>query len=118
MPILLRKERGDLAKTKLKLQEEQYNLENSKAYLEYKIQNALVDYNNAINQMQILEQTVKDSKRLLDAEKTMFESGESSLFLINARETAYIQAKLKWVESIAKSKQAFLTLNFSLARLI
>lgn len=118
MPILLRKERGDLAKTKLKLQEEQFNLENSKAYLEYQIQNALVDYNNAVIQMNIFEQTVKDSKKLLDAEKTMFETGESSLFLINARETAYIQAKLKWVESIAKSKQAFLTLNFSLARLI
>jgi hypothetical protein len=48
----------------------------------------------------------------------MFETGESSLFLINARELAYIQAKLKWVESIAKSKKAFLSLKFNLAQLI
>jgi hypothetical protein len=54
----------------------------------------------------------------LDAEKEMFESGESSLFLINARELAYIQAKLKWVESTTKSKQAFLSLKFSLAQLV
>ena len=59
-----------------------------------------------------------DTKRLLDAEKAMFESGESSLFLINARELAYIQAKLKWVERIAKSKQAYLSLKFNLAQLI
>jgi len=118
MPILLRKERGDLAKTNLKLKEEQFNLENSKAYVEFKIRNALVDYNNALVQVEIFEKTVVDTKRLLDAEKAMFESGESSLFLINAREVAYIQAKLKWVESIAKSKQAYLSLKFNLAQLI
>jgi outer membrane protein TolC len=118
MPILLRKERGDLAKTNLKLKEEQFNLENSKAYVEYKIRNAYVDYNNALIQVEIFQKTVVDTKRLLEAEKAMFESGESSLFLINARELAYIQAKLKWVESIAKSKQAYLSLKFNLAQLI
>ena len=118
MPILLRKERGDLAKTNLKLKEEQFNLENSKAYVEYKIRNAYVDYNNALVQVEIFQKTVVDTKRLLDAEKAMFESGESSLFLINARELAYIQAKLKWVESIAKSKQAYLSLTFNLSQLI
>lgn len=118
MPILLRKERGDLAKTNLKLKEEQFNLENSRAYVEYKIRNSLVEYNNALAQVEIFEKTVIDTKRLLDAEKALFETGESSLFLINARELAYIQAKLKWVESIAKSKQAYLSLKFNLAQLI
>lgn len=118
MPILLRKERGDLAKTNLKLKEEQFNLENSRAYVEYKIRSALVEYNNALAQVQILQKTVIDTKRLLDAEKAMFETGESSLFLINARELAYIQAKLKWVENIAKSKQSYLSLKFNLAQLI
>ena len=65
-------------------------MENSKAYVEFKIRNALVDYNNALVQVEIFEKTVVDTKRLLDAEKAMFESGESSLFLINAREVAYI----------------------------
>lgn len=118
MPILLRKERGDLAKTNLKLKEEQFNLENNRAYVEYKIRNSLVEYNNALIQVKIFEKTVVDTKRLLDAEKALFETGESSLFLVNARELAYIQAKLKWVESIAKSKQAYLSLKFNLAQLI
>jgi len=118
IPVFLRKERGELAKTNLKLQDEKYNLENSRTYLEFKIKNAWIEYKNALVQLEIFEKTVKDSKRLLDAEKEMFESGESSLFLINARELAYIQAKLKWVESTAKSKQAFLSLKFNLAQLV
>jgi hypothetical protein len=47
----------------------------------------------------------------------MFDNGESSLFLINARETAYIQAKLKYIESIVKNQQAYLSLQFAMARL-
>jgi hypothetical protein len=86
--------------------------------LEFKIKNALVEYANAMNQVTIFEQSTTDTKKLFDAEKAMFETGESSLFLINARELAFIQAKLKWVESIAKSRQAYLSLNFSLAKLI
>jgi outer membrane protein TolC len=118
IPVFLRKERGELAKTNLKLQDEKYNLENSRAYLEYKIKNAWIEYKNALVQLEIFEKTVIDSKRLLEAEIEMFDTGESSLFLINARELAYIQAKLKWVESTAKSKQAFLSLKFNLAQLV
>lgn len=118
IPVFLRKERGELAKTNLKLQDEKYNLENSRAYLEFKIKNAWIEYKNALVQLEIFEKTVIDSKRLLEAEIEMFDTGESSLFLINARELAYIQAKLKWVESTAKSKQAFLSLKFNLAQLV
>jgi outer membrane protein TolC len=118
IPVFLRKERGELAKTNLKLQDEKYNLENSRAYLEFKIKNAWIEYKNALVQLEIFEKTVKDSKKLLEAEIEMFDTGESSLFLINARELAYIQAKLKWVESTAKSKQAFLSLKFNLAQLV
>ena len=118
IPVFLRKERGELAKTNLKLQDEKYNLENSRAYLEFKIKNAWIEYKNAVVQLEIFEKTVIDSKRLLEAEIEMFDTGESSLFLINARELAYIQAKLKWVESTAKSKQAFLSLKFNLAQLV
>lgn len=117
MPLFLRKERADFQLSNIKLQDEKLNLENNKAYLLSKIQNALIDLKNSVIQLEIYRNTVSDSKRLLDAEKTMFEGGESSLFLINARETAYIQAKLKLVEALAKNQQAFLSLQFATARL-
>jgi outer membrane protein TolC len=117
MPVFLRKERADFQLSNIKLQDEKLNFENNKAYLLAKIQNANVDLKNSIIQLEIYRNTVSDSKRLLDAEKTMFEGGESSLFLINARETAYIQAKLKYIEVLTKNQQAYLSLQFATARL-
>jgi outer membrane protein TolC len=118
MPVLLRKERGDYAMAKLKIQDEQYNLDNNRAYLEYKIRNAFAEYQNSLNQVSIYQKTAEDSYGLLEAERTMFLIGESSLFLINARETAYIQAKLKLIEVMVKSQQALLSLKYALAQLI
>lgn len=117
MPLLFRKERGDLELAKLKVQDEQLSYVNNKMYLKAKIKQAQNDVLNAQNQLDIYRQTVLDSRQLFEAEKTMFEQGESSLFLVNARELTYIQAKLKFIESLAKYQQALLTLQFSLAAL-
>jgi outer membrane protein TolC len=77
-----------------------------------------VDLENSKEQLEIYQKTVLDTKALLDAERNMFSNGESSLFLINARETAYIQAKLKFIELLAKNQQAVIALKFALAKLI
>jgi hypothetical protein len=47
----------------------------------------------------------------------MFENGESSLFLINMRELAYVQSELKLLEWKAKNKQLGYSLGFSTATL-
>jgi hypothetical protein len=90
---------------------------NLRAQLALKISNSRIDLNNSLQQLQIMQQTVIDSKRLLDAEKNMFENGESSLFLINMRELVYIQAQLKFVEWQAKNKQYGYAYGFSTASL-
>ena len=72
---------------------------------------------NSLAQLEILRQTVSDSKTLLDAERNMFENGESSLFLINMRELNYIQSKLKYIEWQAKNKQLGFSLGFATATL-
>ncbi len=118
MPILLRKERGDLELSKLKIQDEQLTFASNRVYIESKIEQAQNDYLNAQAQVQIYQLSVQDSKTLFEAEKHMFEQGESSLFLVNARELSYIQAKLKYLEVLTKCQQAALTFEFSLARLI
>jgi outer membrane protein TolC len=118
MPLLFRKERGDLELAKLKVQDEQLSYLNNKVYLKAKIKQAQNDLLNAQNQLDIYRQTVLDSRQLFEAEKTMFEQGESSLFLVNARELTYIQANLKYIEVLCKYQQALLSLRFSLASLI
>ena len=117
MPIFLRKERGEVALSNLKIQDEKYNLQNNKAYLEYKIRKALADFSNGLIQISIYQKTVDDSGKLLEAEKQMFEAGESSLFLINQRELAFIQARLKLIESQVKLQQAKLSLSYAAAGL-
>ena len=118
MPLLFRKERGELELAKLKVQDEQLSFINNKVYLKAKIKQAQNDMLNAQNQLDIYRQTVLDSRQLFEAEKTMFEQGESSLFLVNARELTYIQANLKYIEVLCKFQQALLTLRFSMANLI
>ena len=118
MPLLFRKERGDLELAKLKVQDEQLSYVNNKMYLKAKIKQAQNDVLNAQNQLDIYSQTVLDSRQLFEAEKTMFEQGESSLFLVNARELTYIQANLKYIEVLCKYQQALLSLRFALASFI
>jgi outer membrane protein TolC len=84
-------------------------------YLSSKIRQAQNEVLNAQIQLEIYSQTVVDSKQLFDAERTMFDEGESSLFLVNARELSYIQAKLKYIEVLSKYQQALLSLRFSMA---
>lgn len=117
MPLFLRKERGDLHLARLKINDTQLELKQTKAYLKMKILTALIELSNSLNQLNILNQTVNDSKALLDAEKEMFENGESSLFLINMRESAYVQSELKRLEWMAKNEQLGYTLGFSTATL-
>ncbi|MDP5098576.1 MAG: TolC family protein [Crocinitomicaceae bacterium] len=118
MPLFLRKERGDLQLANLKIQDQQFELDNKKAYIEFKIRSSIVEMTNALRQVEIYKKNVKDAEQLLNAEKQMFENGESSLFLINARETSYIQSKLKLIESLVKSQQSYLSLQYALANLI
>jgi len=118
MPLFLRKERGELQLADLKLQSAEYQFDNTFAALNFKIKSSLVDLENVSAQLEIYSKTVLDTKTLLDAEKRMFENGESSLFLINVREMSYIQAQLKYIELITKNQQAAIALKFALARLI
>jgi outer membrane protein TolC len=88
-----------------------------RAYIEYKIRKAMADFSNSLMQIAIYQKTVDDSGKLLEAEKQMFEAGESSLFLINQRELSYIQARLKLIESQVKLQQAKLSLSYATAGL-
>ena len=57
---------------------------------------------------------MKNYEQLWLAEKSIFESGESSLFLINSREMSYINSQLKLNEIIVKYKKSFLELSHTL----
>ncbi|MEM8895717.1 MAG: TolC family protein [Bacteroidota bacterium] len=109
-PLLIRKERAKLQKTNLKLMD--VSLERNR--LNREIQNEIrTSYNKLINtsDMVILQRAMVDNYETLVAGEIMkFENGESSLFLVNSRETKLIEArsKLLKLEVNYEKEKAFL----------
>ena len=101
-PLLLRKERGALQLTKLKI--EQNNLEWAYKKNEQlnKIRNEYQNFVSLKTQQLGYADNVIRYEQLWKAEKKLFDKGESSLFMINSRELSYIGAQVKQNELINK----------------
>lgn len=94
-PLFLRKERGDLKLAKIKLQDTQFDIQNTKVSLKNKIDGINQELDSYIIQNQYTNTIVDDYSKMLTAEERKFFLGESSLFLVNSRESKLIDAKLK-----------------------
>lgn len=106
MPLFLRKERGDLKLAKLRIQD---------ATLEYDFVNFELKNNINLAQQEIVSfqkqfntsaSIARDFTTLLNAEERKFSFGESSVFLINAREQQLIEARLSEIRAIARWHQS------------
>ena len=94
-PIFTRKERGDLKLAKFKLQDAQYERDNAQVEIQNKVLAIYRELDSYIIQNQLIANIVKDYNTLLSAEERKFSFGESSLFLINSRESKLIDTQIK-----------------------
>lgn len=104
--VFLRKERGKLQLTNYKIQQNQFQLQQGKREIDNRI---LIAYNQLLTAEQMIEiqqRLVQNASLLRNAEELRFESGESSLFLINQRERALLEAQSKLAELTAKYAKA------------
>lgn len=97
-PLFLRKERGDLKLAKVKLQDTQYEITSTKLTLQNKITAIKRELESYVVQNSLVTDVLSDYERMLTAEERKFMAGESSLFLVNSRESQLIDAKLKAAE--------------------
>jgi outer membrane protein TolC len=97
-PVFLRKERGKLQLTRIKIQDTEYTLQRKQLEVENKINNYYNEQDNFIAQIELYEGAVQNYNTLLEAEYIKFELGESSIFLVNSREQKLIDAQLKLTE--------------------
>jgi outer membrane protein TolC len=104
IPIFLREARGKVGMTKIKIDMTEREVENKRALLDAKLASSLVKLENLREQINIFDQNVDLFQILLNGERELFRIGESSLFLINARETKLIESRVKYYELIAKEK--------------
>lgn len=112
--LFLRKERADLQITKIKIQNVAYENLNKRNELTNKIKATVYEFKSYQNQVEIYTKNVKNYEKLWESERRLFDSGESSLFMINSRETSYINAQLKLNELLNKNQQSILGIDFIL----
>lgn len=116
-PIFLRKERGELQLIKIKIENTTYENLNKRNELLNRIKLTINEFNTYKNLIDIYSKNVFDYERLWKSEKRLFNSGESSLFMINSREMSYINAQIKLNEIINKNQKAALDVEYSLGLL-
>jgi outer membrane protein TolC len=116
-PILLRRERGDLQQTKIKIKETDWLRDLKKLELQNKLNTVQSELINTQNQLQLYNSVVVNYQAMLDAELTKFINGESSVFLINSREIALIQAQLSLISLTAKYQQLYVKKRWAVGNL-
>ena len=99
-PLFLRKERGELEKVKLQQQQSQLDLNLKWVQLENKLKDLAIKIDLTADQIELYTDAVENYQRLLDGEVRKFESGESSLFLVNRREQSLIKAELQLLSQL------------------
>lgn len=116
-PLFLRKERGDIAMTEVKLQNIDLQQQSETRSLQNSVEAMQLELGLTRLQLSETERMVDNYQALLQAEITKFENGESSLFLINQRELKFLEsseselvlrAKLNQVEAKLKATAALL----------
>ena len=118
MPLFQRKARGELAKTKNKMEDLQWDKRYLSLEIENKIRSSFAEFYALKQQLKTNEAILNANKLLFETENTKFQMGESSLFLINSRELKFIETeqkhialKTKFYQSIYKNLWAMGSLN-------
>lgn len=106
MPILLRKGRGDLQITKIKINQTDLDRQREMLTIQNKIKAYQIEIDNLFEQIALFRATVENYKRLVNGEQRKFEEGESSLFIVNSRENSLISAEIKLIELLGKYQKA------------
>ena len=98
LPLFSRKERGDLKLARIKQRDAEFEIDATRVTLRNKINAIKQELESYVTQTEITTEMVSDYQRMLQAEERKFQLGESSLFLVNSRESKLIDGQLKAIE--------------------
>jgi outer membrane protein TolC len=97
-PLLLRNSRNEYKMAKINAQNNSFELANKSNELDFKMNMLKQTINLTLEQLQVAQKSVKYTKQLVEAEKLKFINGESSLFMVNTRESKWLDTELKLAE--------------------
>ena len=105
-PLLFMKERGRLNAASLRLESQEVELARVRREIGYAVRVAVNDLATTGRLLGIQRATVAQARLLRDGEQRKFENGESTLFLVNARERLVLDEQLKLAALEAKALSA------------
>jgi outer membrane protein TolC len=97
-PIFMRKAKGDLGITRIKIEELELEALQKTTVIRNKSLAAIRQLELLRQQLANVSSNVNNMQRLLDAEREKFNSGESSVFLINTREQQLFDLRVQETE--------------------
>jgi outer membrane protein TolC len=98
IPLFLREGRGEYKKAKLKIEETNLELQAKKWQIENKIRTYYTEASLLLQQLQLAQTNYNSYDFLLRNEVLKFTNGESSLFMINSRESKLIETQQKIID--------------------
>ncbi|MCT4580453.1 MAG: TolC family protein [Flavobacteriales bacterium] len=116
-PIFTRKERASAKLSGIKLEQKRMGLLNKQAMIRYKMEAAYNQLTSSKDQMLIQEKSTEMYLQIFEAEQTLFNIGESSLFMVNVREQNYIESQIKLIDVQFRNWLAQAELKYQLVKL-
>ena len=116
-PILLRQERGNIQMAQIKLDNVALQRENKQLELQNKINSYFNELNTNQQQLSVFSKVFKSYEALLDAENQKFSIGESSVFLVNARERKLIETEIKLLKIEINQQKLFYALKWAAGKM-
>jgi outer membrane protein TolC len=98
LPLRLSQGRGEFRAAKIKIQETNLDLMQTRLSITNKVKSYFNELANLQQQVRIAENNLDNYQRLFRGEDTRFQIGESSLFLLNSRENKVLESRQKMVE--------------------
>lgn len=113
VPLRLSEGRGNYAKAKLEIRSMQLEMANKQVQLYTKLKQYYTEWSQTEKQLSLQNQLLENIHALQKGEEIRFANGESSLFLVNAREQKTIEAEQKTIELKAKTQKASIAVTWS-----
>ncbi|WP_266365033.1 TolC family protein [Tellurirhabdus rosea] len=112
-PLFLRKERGKLRQVQIKAQQTTLERQQTNRDVLNGVAGAYNELKALERQITVQETAVQNQRTLLRAEQQKFDLGESTLFLVNSRETKLIDMQVKLEELKSKYQKAVAGLYYA-----
>lgn len=102
LPLFQREARGEYRVSKIKISDLDYTQQQTQLEITNKVKATYNDLLATQQQVLLYQSNVKNLQRLLKVEEEKFSIGESSMFLVNTRETKLLEAQQKLAELKSK----------------